>query len=109
MEPECTVEGKWGCDGRATWVGGRGTGDKGSTSFPCVPLTWMSPSGDFSGHLPWLLAPFQMGDHVWLADRRPCLWGGSGMALCAAVLRNQPALRDVCYPQGHRSRYQNPN
>lgn len=32
---------------------------------------WMSPSRDFSGHLPWLFASFQMGDHFWLTDRRP--------------------------------------
>lgn len=70
----------------------------------------MSPSGDFSGHLPWLLTSFQMGDHIRFADWRSCLWGGSGMSLRAAALQNQLtgqtpeqhqlALRGVCHPRG---------
>lgn len=74
---------------------GRGTEGGGLHILPLhSSLTWTSPSGDFSGHLPWLLASFQMGDHVWLTDRRPCSWGGSSMALCAWVLQNQTTGQD---------------
>ena len=38
-----------------------------------TPLTWARPRRPVSGSLPWLLAALQVGDDVWLADRRPCV------------------------------------
>ena len=65
-----------GKGGRRGWAGAEGAAADRRSGVEGLrlraPLTWIGPCRPISGSLPWLLASLQVGDDVWLADRRPC-------------------------------------